>query len=905
MVTMVRFAFLLLLAGLCTTSSAEGAKSYEVGRGGKLFGSPNVDELLERPYRDFVPMACVGECLWAAHPDGWAFGNGVHYYLLTPSGIAFDLELEADGEPVEIYAATAFPSHVRMKGGAGDLDVTGYKWITADDVLGVRLDICNRSDKACTIWARLIVPSSSVTVEGDRFYWAVESAKRQVLLLGQASGFVSEEKAPETQVAFWTEGEAPVRQKGSEGPDTKAAASAGEVLGSNFGGDENNFAEWRLEVKDPIEDAVLSIRYARAFDGDAEFKITAPSIEFVERYGFQSTGGWGDAAEDFEVGALHLGKVEAGQHAVRAVAVANECNVNIDALCIHPAGSGFPSLTQGQTRLNREVRLGPGESRTVDVFLASSTRRAKAEKALARVAALEDPVADQIGAYNGWVMDNVPAFRSDNEAMTVQYWHRATSVIRKNLFRVGEGRLKRWGMAEGRWNSRWFPNMIAYGGGHQIRETRWLRDPLYVRDIISTWCENQRENGIFPNFIRPDEIGNRQYTDWITSTVWDAYCVAPDLDVLVQWVDALKRNVDGWLAEYDKDNDGLLLVDSHWWTGMEWQPSFFYFKDFDKDRQNQHLERVDLTAYVYGGARNLAKILRTVGDAQGSAHYNVVAEKIKGATLDVMWDNDTKFFYSIEPDTHEKAMVKEVVGVYPFYFSMPPTDSEYLDAWLSVLDPEELWTPWPVASATQKCPAYSQDVMFNGKEVGGCMWNGPTWPHANSIVLSAMAATIRDNQDPLIGPEHFYSLLANYTVAQFRDQIITFPWTGEYYNGETAKWRTNERDYNHSTYIDIIIADMAGLRPREDDILEVHPLIASDMKGFLLDGVRYRGHDITIAWNASGSGTESPDGIEGLRIYADGKLVRHTEDIPKPGLPIALMMNEGFRPMRLVKPESF
>jgi hypothetical protein len=89
-----------------------------------------------------------------------------------------------------------------------------------------------------------------------------------------------------------------------------------------------------------------------------------------------------------------------------------------------------------------------------------------------------------------------------------------------------------------------------------------------------------------------------------------------------------------------------------------------------------------------------------------------------------MWDSDSKYFYSVEPKTHEKALVKEVIGVYPFYFSMVPWNSPCADAWLSVLNKDELWTEWPVASASKKCPAYSQDTKFHGKEVGGCMWNG-------------------------------------------------------------------------------------------------------------------------------------------------------------------------------------
>ena len=77
---------------------------------------------------------------------------------------------------------------------------------------------------------------------------------------------------------------------------------------------EGDFAEWRLDVKAPVQNAVLSIRYARARQGDAEYKVTVPTLGFVERYGFKCTGGWGNAPGDFAVAVLRLGDVPAGIH---------------------------------------------------------------------------------------------------------------------------------------------------------------------------------------------------------------------------------------------------------------------------------------------------------------------------------------------------------------------------------------------------------------------------------------------------------------------------------------------------------------------------------------------------------------------------------------------------------------
>ncbi|MDZ4858722.1 MAG: trehalase family glycosidase, partial [Candidatus Hydrogenedentes bacterium] len=689
------------------------------------------------------------------------------------------------------------------------------------------------------------------------------------------SDFALDAPPADELAVFVVEGET-VQRPGGAPPDKKAAASGGEVLGSNFGGQAGDHAVWSVDVTSRIENAAVSIRYAREMTGDADVAVRAPGRKRMERRPFPSTGGWGDSPGDFRMQTFRFGPIDPGLAGIEMYVMGANGNINIDAVYVHDVNVQ-PVAGERRARAVRAIALEPGAKKTVTLCMSASPKIEKTVAALARATSSKDALQAQIDAYAAWNLANVPSFASVDPAITKQYWHRASSVLRKNLFRIGEGNLKDWGIAEGRWGSSWYSNMISYGAGHQIREARWLRDPRYVRGIISTWCANAKPNGVFPNYIRPTEIGDGQYTDWITSTVWDAHCVHPDTAALRTWSAALSRNVDGWLITYDADNDGLLLVDSHWWTGMEWQPSFFFFNGYDKDKQDQHLERVDLTSYVYGNAMNLSRALSVIGDEQGAAKYGAIAEKIRGALEKSMWDETTQFFYSLEPTSGEKAMVKEVIGVYPFYFSMfdKGSSQKYLNAWTSILDPREFWTPWPVASATQLSPAYSQDENFNGKRVGGCMWNGPTWPHANSIVLSAMAATLRDHSDSPLTVEHLFALFQSYTMAQFSQQALEFPITGEYYNGETGRWRTDERDYNHSTYIDVLIADIAGLRPRADEVIEVQPLISKQMAPFVLDGIRYHDHDISILWSPTASMETQPDALKGFRVYVDGKLRHH------------------------------
>jgi hypothetical protein len=497
-----------------------------------------------------------------------------------------------------------------------------------------------------------------------------------------------------------------------------------------------------------------------------------------------------------------------------------------------------------------------------------------------------DIVTAQVKVAQAWYDANVPYFDCSDPWVRKMYDHRAY-VLRKNMLDPKLGSMKSPTQAEGRWRSTWYPNVISYGAGHQIREARWLRDPKYWEGHLRTWAWNEKPDGVYPSHVTLKGPSDGQYTDWITSTAWEGHLVHPDRAFLASVVGSLAANVRGWQRVYDPDGDGLLLVDSHWWTGMEYQPSFFFFseykpsKDFQQPARPVSLERVDLTAYNYGNAVAVARMYRLLGRPEQAKEFEDLANKIGSAVANMMWRPEKRFFYSLRAEDDAVADVKEVIGVYPFYFGMLPWGKGYESAWASILDPKQFWTTWPVASASKECPAYSQTNWPGDGRAAGCMWNGPTWPHANSLVMTAMARTLRATRDHHVADsplrkEHLWDLFLSFTKAQYRNQDLRQPWTGEFYNGDTGKWKTAERDYNHSTWLDILIPELIGLVPREDETLEVDPLLSEGALGhFILDGVRYHGHDVTVVWDAPAphSPDQYADGRKGLDVYVDGRLV--------------------------------
>ena len=98
------------------------------------------------------------------------------------------------------------------------------------------------------------------------------------------------------------------------------------------------------------------------------------------------------------------------------------------------------------------------------------------------------------------------------------------------------------------------------------------------------------------------------------------------------------------------------------------------------------------------------------------------------------------------------------------------------------------------------------------------------------------------------------------------------PYIGEYLDEKTGYWlKGNEersRYYNHSTFNDLIITGLVGLRPRADEQIEVNPLLpAGKWDWFCLDKVLYRGKTITIIWDKDG--TKYNRG-KGLTVWVNG-----------------------------------
>jgi hypothetical protein len=425
----------------------------------------------------------------------------------------------------------------------------------------------------------------------------------------------------------------------------------------------------------------------------------------------------------------------------------------------------------------------------------------------------------------------------------------------------------------------------------QMREARWLADPRLAWGTARLFASRRTPDGRIAGRLTPSGPSGEPLSEWLTAAAWGVHLVHPDAQTLGALVGPLSESVLASRKVHDPDGDGLLAVDDHTLTGLPFQPSFFAFGDFQTSADGLQpavptpLDRPDLTAFHISNCRAVARAFRALGQPEKAADFEALAETSTAAMTSKMWLKDERFFDSIRASDGSHANVLEVAGLYPFAFDLFPSNAGFGTAWAAFLDAGQLGGAWPAATASRKCPAYSQRgwPAADGQRLAPAMANGPTWPSANSLVLHGIAQTLRaergldEAQRPSasgLTNDHLWAAFISRTASQYRDQDPQLPYSGECYDGDTGAWLTPERDVFDSLYLDLLITDIIGLVPRDDDVLELDPLLPSGaLAHFLLDGQRYRGHDVTIVWDSPDDADDFlGDGRSGLDVHLDGNL---------------------------------
>jgi hypothetical protein len=454
-----------------------------------------------------------------------------------------------------------------------------------------------------------------------------------------------------------------------------------------------------------------------------------------------------------------------------------------------------------------------------------------------------------VASWN-WLQKEIPFFECPDREVEEMYYFRWWS-FRKHLVQTTNGFVITEFLTPVRHAGVF--NTISCATGFHIAEGRWLLDQKYVDDYILFWLRGN-DGKSQPHF--------HKYSSWLESAAYDRSLVNGDKTFLMNLLDDFVADYHTWETERQLPNSLFWQYDVR--DGME--------ESISGSRTNKNA-RPTINSYMFANARVIAAIAALAGNKSIAKEFDGKAAQLKRLVQEKLWDPEAKFFEALRQD-RKFSNVREELGFIPWMFELPDSNKDYDAAWFQLNDPQGFSAPFGLTSAERRHP------QFRSHGVGTCEWDGAVWPYATSQTLYALANVLRDYKQSIVTPQDYFGEFLTYVRSQHAGGK---PYIGEYLDEVTGDWINGKggrsRYYNHSTFADLLITGVIGLRPHANDSVEIFPLLPEGTwNWFCLDGVKYHGHMLTIFWDKDGSRYGRG---QGLVVLADGKEIARGNKLSK------------------------
>ncbi|MBQ3098740.1 MAG: acetylxylan esterase [Kiritimatiellae bacterium] len=470
-------------------------------------------------------------------------------------------------------------------------------------------------------------------------------------------------------------------------------------------------------------------------------------------------------------------------------------------------------------------------------------------------------------AAEAFLRENAPSFSCPDEDIE-RIYHFRWWTYRKHLRRSSSGG---WVVTEFLPDVSWagVDNTISCPLGHQIREGRWLRNGEFIRDYMNFMISKGTVNG------------PRSYTCWPAASLIDFAKVTGDFSICGSLLGRLVENYEAWEKGW--------ISSKGFKVGLHPEQRLFHQRA-DREGTEYALSpdgaRPMVNSSMWAEANAIANIARRKGENAIAERFEKKAQALADAVRKKLWNEEKRFF--IAADTNGVlSSVCELHGYAPFYFGMP-MEAKYKSAWRLLTNESGFLAPKGLVFPARNTPGFTVEPDYAGHE---CLWNGPSWPYATSIALSALCGELQSDSAAALplNASGFVRLLKQYAAQHYllREDGVKVPWIDENLHPFTGEWLARHimieqdrrgikkmryvergKDYNHSTFCDLVISGLCGLVPREDGRIEVRPLAPESWDWWRLNGVRYHGHNLTILFDRDGSRYGKG---KGLVVLKDGQ----------------------------------
>ncbi|MCL2028293.1 MAG: six-hairpin glycosidase [Bacteroidales bacterium] len=453
-----------------------------------------------------------------------------------------------------------------------------------------------------------------------------------------------------------------------------------------------------------------------------------------------------------------------------------------------------------------------------------------------------------------WMKANIPLFECPQANFEQMYYYRWWS-LRKHIKETPIGFVMTEFIIPRSHGDQY--NMISCALGHHIYESRWLHNSEYINQNVRAWFRGNEGKPM---------AKLRAFSSWTADALYNKYKVDANKDFLLDMYPDLLQEFSAW-------DDRL-------------QPSGLYEQEDVRDGMEESISgqrrvrfaRPTINSYMYGNALALSEIARLNNDAAAIRKYTDYASNLKSLIQGRLWNENSHFFEALNP-AGEHVLAREAIGYIPWYFNLPDDAENYGMAWNQIYDSTGFLAPYGMTTAERRHPKFRAHPCCN------CEWDGAIWPFATAQAMTGFANLLNNYKHHTVNNDIYFRHLELYVESQYHRGR---PYIGEYQDEVTGYWLKGDQErsryYNHSTFNDLIITGLMGLRPRADDILEINPLVPQDKwDWFCLDNVPYHGKIITIVWDKTGDKYKRG---KGFYVLIDGKLAAKSDQLQRLTCPL-------------------
>ncbi len=297
----------------------------------------------------------------------------------------------------------------------------------------------------------------------------------------------------------------------------------------------------------------------------------------------------------------------------------------------------------------------------------------------------------------------------------------------------------------------------GWGHGHQVlHESLSMMayaylDPESAQESQRVYMEQQTDSGLIAYRHGPrgaqtyphkgEPTTSAPFFSWIN---WEIYSVSKDRSFLSEAYDSGVKYMNWLIENRDKDKDGLyewgpygIIENVRDWYNAVFQVSAERYLDVDKEDISDELECLDLTLMIIKELRCLSEMALELGKERESQKWLDRAETASELVNQFMWDEKSKFFYSINMKDHSFFFMErdlkrqEIIGFLPLWAEA--VDKSRADLLIQTLtDTTKFWRTFGVPTLA------ADDEWFSPYVDYCCKWNGPVWLLWDYMVLDGL-----------------------------------------------------------------------------------------------------------------------------------------------------------------------